>query len=337
MMKKNKVLSWITGIAVIAVLGVFVIYSTAPQAPEPARHKLTLGAESSLLTAAVWIAVDQGFFKDEGVDVTIREFDSGRLSFQAMLNGEVDISTVAPTPIMFNSFNRSDFAIFSTIVSSTDDVKVIARGDKGIRTAKDLIGKRVGTPAGTTGQYFLAAFLLENHLPASAITEVNLPPSGLSTALEAGTVDAIVIWEPHALHAQQRLGFKAVQIPAPGVYLETFNLMTMRTIATTHPKALEGFLRAINSATLFIQSETSAAQNIVANRLRLNKADMIKIWDDFSFEVSLDQTLILILEHEARWAVKNQLTPHTTIPNYSDFIYPGAMKKALPNAITLID
>ena len=61
------------------------------------REKVTLGVESSLLPASVWVAENKGYFEDEGLDLTIKEFDSGKASFLAMLEGEgADISTVAP-------------------------------------------------------------------------------------------------------------------------------------------------------------------------------------------------------------------------------------------------
>ena len=126
--------------------------------------KVTLGAETSLLTAAVWVAEDQGYFQEQGLDLTIKEFDSGKASFNDMLNGGVDISTVAPTPIMFNSFKRQDFSIFATFVDSNEDVKVITRKDVGINSAADLKGKKIGIVDGSTSQFFLGAFLIYNQI-----------------------------------------------------------------------------------------------------------------------------------------------------------------------------
>ena len=42
--------------------------------------KIVLGAEASMLPAAVWVAEGKGYFREEGLDVTIKEFDSGRLT-----------------------------------------------------------------------------------------------------------------------------------------------------------------------------------------------------------------------------------------------------------------
>ena len=77
--------------------------------------------------------------------------------------------TMARRPlIMFSSLTRQDFYILATFVYADTDIKVIARGDRGIETATDLRGKKVGTAVGTTGQFFLDAFLTANKLPAHA-------------------------------------------------------------------------------------------------------------------------------------------------------------------------
>lgn len=298
--------------------------------------KATLGVETSLLPAAVWVAENKGYFKEEGLDLEIKEFDSGKLSFLAMLDSGVDISTVAPTPIMFNSFKRQDFSIFATFVYSYDDVKVIARKDKGIKTAADLKGKRVGTPAGTTGQFFLSSFLIYKGLNASEIQEVDIAPSDLPGALEKNRVDAIVIWEPHAYNARQLLQDNAIRLPSSEVYKETFNFIAMKDFARDNPEVLKKFLRAIDKATIFIGEHKFESQAIVAERLKLDKDVMITLWDEFVFQLSLEQSLLMTLEDEARWAITNSLTDKTEIPNYLDYVYMDLLHEVKPEAVTMI-
>jgi NitT/TauT family transport system substrate-binding protein len=329
------------GIAVIAVgaiLSVMWFWSSRPPTHKTSGplEKVTVGAETSLLTAAIWLAESKGYFESEGLDVTIKEFDSGKASFQAMLDGVgIDISTVAPTPIMFSSFKRDDFAIFATFVYSYDDVKVIARKDKGIATAKDLKGKKVGTPAGTTGQFFLNAFLTDNGILASDVEELDFSPSDLPGALEKNQVDAIVIWEPHGYLARRRLGGNAARLPSSEVYKETFNYVVMKEYAARHPEILAKFLRATDTATAFITEKTAEAQDIVARRLMLDSNTTVALWDDFRFEMSLDQALIRTLEQEGIWAIRNGLVDEPKIPNYLEYIHLESLKTINPKAVTI--
>ena len=63
---------------------------------------------------------------------------------------------------------------------------------------------------------------------------------------------------------------------------------------------------------------------------------LASIWDDFVFELSLEQSLLTILEDEARWAIKNGFTNKTKVPNYLGYFYLDAMKAVKPEAVTII-
>ena len=218
----------------------------------------------------------------------------------------------------------------------SDDVKIIARKDSGIRTGLDLKGKRVGTPSGTTGQFFLGAYLSYNTLSASDIEVIDIKPSKLPNALNSNQVDAIVIWEPHAYLAQELLQDNAIRLPSSEVYRETFNFMVMNDFARKRPEALKRFLSAIQKATTFIKNRKEEAQNIVAKRLNLEKKIMVTLWDDFVFKISLDQSLITTLEDEARWAIHNKLTEKSEVPDYLNYIVPAALKAINPEVVTVI-
>ncbi len=301
------------------------------------KEKVNLGVEDSLLTGTVWIAESKGYFESEGLDLDIKEFDSGRLSLQAMLKGEgVDISTVAPTPIMFSSFDRQDFYIFSTFVYANEDIKVIANGSEGITEAADLKGKKLGTPAGTTGQFVAEVFLVNNGLLPSEVEIIDISPSELPDALKNKQVDVIVIWEPHAYNAQNLLGQDAIRLSGSELYRTTFNFLVMKEYAESHPEVLVKFLRAIDNATDFIGENKEESQNIVAERLKLDKENMAKFWDAFTFEISLDQSLLVAIEAEARWAIKSKFTDKIEVPNYLDYIYYDALEEVKPEAVGII-
>ncbi len=50
----------------------------------------------------------------------------------------------------------------------------------------------------------------------------------------------------------------------------------------------------------------------------------------------LDQTILMSLEDEARWAMREGLTDKKEIPNYLDFIYVDALEQVKPETVTII-
>ncbi|MFT4929312.1 MAG: ABC-type nitrate/sulfonate/bicarbonate transport system substrate-binding protein [Phenylobacterium sp.] len=299
--------------------------------------KITLAVETSLLTGAVWVAQKKGYYRDEALDITIKEFSTGRDSFLAMLNSDaIDISTVAPTPIVFSSFDRADFSVLATFAYSYDDVKIIVSKDSGIVDHTDLTGKTIATPFGTTGQFFLASYLELNEIPSSAIKIVDIDPDKLPAALATNQVDAIVIWEPHAYQARQLLNNTERQLETSQVYRETFNFMVMNDFAKAHSATLEGFLRANLRATEFIQNNALEAQAIISQRLNIDIAVVSALWKQFTFKIVLDQSLLTTFEDEARWAITSALTVQRNVPNYLDFLAPLPLTKVKPSAVTVI-
>ena len=71
----------------------------------------------------------------------------------------------------------------------------------------------------------------------------------------------------------------------------------------------------------------------MAKRLNQDQDLISEIWNDFTFEILLEQSLIIELEDVARWAIKNNLTTGTKVPNYLNYIYLDALAEVKPEAI----
>jgi len=337
---KNK-LYMSAGLSIIlVVIGILVGgCQEKPVKPEEIE-KITLGVETSLLPAAVWVAENKGYFEREGLDLTIKEFDSGRTALATMLNeGNLDMVTVAQTPVMFNSFDRDDYVIIATMVYSDNDVKILARQDRGIKNPSDLRGKTVGITKGSTGHFFLGLFLIHSGLQLSEIETIDIEASELPQALVDGRVDAISTWEPHIWNAKKLLGENAVRLQPRGgakIFREDFYFVPNRNFMENNPETLKRFLKAIEKGEEFIQKNKEEAINIVSQRLKIDKELLDSVWDDFEFQLTLDQGIIITLEDEARWAIDNNLTDATEVPNYLDYIYFAALEEIKPEAVTII-
>ncbi len=340
---KSKPSVWVrllvAGIAVgLVVSGLYWLTVEGPvEDPGDVPLEVTLGASKTLLTAPVWVAESKGYFDEAGLDVTIIEFDSGKASFESMLtNQDIDISTVAQTPVVFQSLGGSDFAIIAAMVGADNEVKVLARQDSGIASPSDLRGKKVGLTMGSTGQFFLDLFLTHNGVSYSEVESIGLGPSELPQALADGRVDAICTWEPHIINAKELLGQEALILPSQGLYREDFYFVATRDIVQNNPVALQRFLRAIEMAEEFIKESEEEAMEIVSIRLGVDVDFMALIWSDYDFRLLLDQSILVSLEDEARWAIRSNLTDQTEVPNYLDFVYLDALLEVKPEAVTII-
>jgi len=328
------------GIIIVVVMMIFGgLYYWFIQQPEKYTgpvEKVTIGiSATSLLPTLVHIAEEKGYFLEEGIDMEVKGYPTGKAALAATLNGETDMGTVADTPIVANSFKRKDFAFFGTILDSAQHAKAIARKDRNINTPQDLIGKRVATTIGTTAHFFMVTFFIMNSMDLADVGIVNLKPKEMVQAIVNGDVDAIFAWEPNILKAEKILGDNAVLLSSEVGYRQTFNLVSKKDFIENNPELLKRTLKALLKAEEFAKNNRSESIDIIALRLETDREDIDKLWDGYQFRLSLPYFLLGTLEDEARWYIKNNITDATKVPNYLDYIYKDALQHVKPDAVSI--
>ncbi len=298
---------------------------------------IRISVESGLLPAAVWVAEHNGYLRDQGIALDAKIFPSGRAALQALLQGgEFDMATVAQTPIVTNSFTRSDFVILGAMVSSLNDVKILARKDRDIHVPSDLRDKKIGITTGSTGHYFLGLFLAQHSLTIRDVEPVDMEASALADALADGMVDAIATWEPNIYRARTLLGDKALMLESRGTFREDFYFAAFKEWAKDNRDLLRRFFVAIDQAERFIAEHPAESQAVVASQLQLASAFIAAAWPDFSYRLFMDQAVILNFEQQSRWMIANSLISGNAPENYLDFIDVNALEAVKPSAVTII-
>lgn len=299
------------------------------------RETVTLGIATEPLSAPFLIAQEKGYFADEGLDITVRSFPYGRVAFEAMLSGDVDLATVAETPIVLHSFKRDDFSIAAMFVYNDDDSKIVIHSDR-VDAASGLRGKTVGTTIGTSAHFFLDSYLLHTGTAKHEVRIVDLSMKSLPVALQRGELDAIVVFEPYAHEALELAKGKAMRLPKVEIFRETFNLTVMRAFQKEHPEVLPRALKAIDRAISFMRQNKSEAIAVVVRKLGMDEKYLRDTWDDYVFGLSLDQAFLITLEDVARWAIDNRLTDANRIPNYLGYLEPAGLLAVKPQAVKVI-
>jgi len=325
-------------VAVVMVVTTGVITGcTGTEKPAGPLEKVTIGiSTTSLLPALIHIAEEKGYFLEEGIDVEIKGFPTGKAALAATFSGEVDMGTVADTPIVSNSFERNDFAVFMTIVDSAQHSKALARKDRNINTPQDLVGKKVATAIGTTAHFFMSVFLTLNGIDVSDVEIVNMKPGETVEAIANGDVDVIFAWEPNVLNAAKSLGDNAIILSSDVGYEATFNLVTMNGYIENNPGLIRKVIKSLAKAEEFVSNNREESIRIIALRLETDREGIDKLWDGYRFEISLSQSLILTLEDVARWSIRSNFTDKTEVPNYLDYIYMAALEEVEPEAVNII-
>jgi NitT/TauT family transport system substrate-binding protein len=64
---------------------------------------------------------------------------------------------------------------------------------------------------------------------------------------------------------------------------------------------------------------------IIAPYIGMDRSQLAELWDIYNFKITLGQSLLVTLEDQARWAIENELTDKTEVPNYLNYIYYDAL------------
>lgn len=298
-------------------------------------EKATIGVARQPIASLVVIAQQQEYFAEEGLDVTLNRYTIGRNALDDVFAGKNDLATVADTPIVFQSFERQDFDIVAT-VGSDSLMGVIARRDRGIQTPTDLRGKRVAVTKGTAPHFFLHSFLLENGISTEDIKLSFKDADELPRALESGEIDAFATIEPVLSETKRSLGSNAVVLGDSQIYQRTFHLVTLEDSVERDPLLIQRVIRALIRAEDFVEEHPDQAVKVIADELDIDEADLRSQWPDLLFRVSLEQSSLIQLEDQARWAIESGLTDATTVPNYLEYIDANALEAVDPTRVNII-
>jgi NitT/TauT family transport system substrate-binding protein len=321
-----------------ALLGGYVwrIWALSAQPARP-PEPITLAANTHYAgTGLVFIAQVKGYFANEGLNVTLQPYTTGKDALDAALEGRAELATAADIPIMFAVMKEQPVSIVATIFTVEKDPGIIGRKDKGVLTLASLSGKRIGVTLGTSGHFVLDAFLIRQKLSTDDIMLRDLQPQALPEALLKGEVDAVATWEPYLGALRTQLGANGMIFYSEGIYELPFNIAGTRDYVVNHPETIKKLVRALVRAERFCKDEADAAHQIIASAINVSLEHMRDLWPTFQFNVTLDQSLLLTLEDETRWAIKNKLTSRTDIPNYLYHIYLDALHAVTPEAVTII-
>ena len=323
-------------ILIIVVIG-FVWWRSMPT-PAPKYtgpvEKLRIATTREEISSPVFFASSNEYFKKVGLEVEIQEVASGKAALELVLKGEADVATVGDVPIEFIAFERQDFSILATFATNYNQHKLVIRKDSGITSVVDLKNKKIGTLLNSGAHFELYNLLIKAGLSIVDVKIVSAKPPELPALLAQKEVDAIVIWDPYAADAEKLLLGNSITLPSSGLYRFTYNLVSRNDFIKSHKEALVRLMNGIDLANDFIHHNNEEAKNLVGSWLEKPVQDIPL--DIFDFQLTLDQTLLLTLEDEARWAIQNKLTDKTKIPNYLDYIYFDALEKVKPEAVTIV-
>ena len=326
----------VIAIALIAGVGAWILLDSQKNT-EGSMEPITIAYSPFESTALFWIAEDQHFFEKNGLNVTLRKYDSGAAALDGVVNSEADIGLgISEFPLVRKAFENAPVRAIGCI-DKGDFIYLVARRDHGVVNVSDLKGKRIGTAIGTIAEFHLGRFLMLHGIAKRDITLVDVEtPAGWVDDVAKGDIDAIATAQPYVNSARDRLGDNAVVWPVQSSQPLYGLIISNDEWLSKHPEQAERFLRSLAEAEEYVHTYPAEAQAIVQKWLDLDAGYLATVWQQNQFSLTLDQSLVLAMEDEARWMIRNNLTNATAVPDFRNYLYTDGLDTVKPGSVKII-
>jgi NitT/TauT family transport system substrate-binding protein len=262
------------GIAAVALLvsACHVLGTSASGLASGAQ--ITVGVVPSVENAPLHVAAEDGLFRAQGLNVTIKTYSSLGSEIHALTSGQVDIAAGDYADFFYEQANRhaSLHLIADGYDATSNLMELLTLPGSTVTTPQDLAGKTVATPeaqaispfspgsrtgpcASVPVPYSIETLATESVLQSDGVSPTSVcwkptPAPNMIGELRSGQVSAILVTEPYILEAESQLGAVELLDSCSG---ETTDLplsgyFSLAAYARTQAPAVAAFQSALRTA-----------------------------------------------------------------------------------------
>ncbi|MEU8380529.1 ABC transporter substrate-binding protein [Streptosporangium sp. NPDC048865] len=267
--------------------------TTAANAGGLEKASIKMGALPIPDSAALYIARDKGYFKEEGLTVEIEVVPGGAQAQQGLMGGTLDATQTNYVSTFLAVSKGQKMKIISDLYQAApNSFNLMVPKDSGIKTPADLKGKKIAVNSKQNIGTLAVTTVLKTHgLTEKDVEFVEFPFPEMGAQLKNKTVDAAWMTEPALTAAQKLLGAQKLadtmvdstaDFPIAGVAVT-------EKFATENPKTVAAFQRAVAKAQQIAATDRKAVEEILPTYTKIDAATAAVITLG-SFPTSLDET-----------------------------------------------
>lgn len=263
----------------------------------------------SVFYAPLYVAIEEGYFRNENIDIKLILTPGADKVSAAVLSGDVQIGFAgAESAIYVYEKNEKDYLQIFSGLTKRDGQFILGRKDKKDFSLKDLYGKEilVGRSSGMPALNFLNALKNEEIDKNKIKINYNIDFASLSGAFIGNTGDYVNLFEPTALKLEkegygyvlQSIGLLSGEMPYTTFYAR-------KSYIENNKEIIKSFTKAINKGLEFVKNndEMKTAKSIYKQfpDLSLNDLSTIvkryKDADSFLDSSYIEEKLLINLEN----------------------------------------
>ncbi|ULT56031.1 ABC transporter substrate-binding protein [Neobacillus drentensis] len=216
----------------------------------------------SIFYAPQYVALAKGFFKDEGLDVTLTTTPGGDKTMTTLLSGGADIALVgSETSIYVYAQGSNDPVINFAQLTQTDGTFLVARNkidnfSWDMLKGKTFLGQRKGGMPQMVGEFVLKNHGIDPHKDLNLIQNVDY--ANIANAFASGTGEYVQLFEPTAsIFEKQGKGYIVASFGKESGHVPYTTFMAKQSYLKENSDTVDKFTRAIYKAQQWVQTHTA--------------------------------------------------------------------------------
>lgn len=237
--------------------------------------ELSAGWVAAIDQVALPVAVEQGFFEEEGLEVNLSgPYPTGVDELNALQSGEIQFAQ-AGVPTIGAIVQGMDLVYLGNYTGSAaqsgidETMAIVAAEGSGIEEGdlSTLAGKQIGAAVGSISHLYLLGVLEDAGLTETDVEIINTSPPDMPVALQTGGVDAIAIWDPWPVVALNTVP-NSYQVIRGGGFISFIGYIAAeRSWVEENPDVVVRFLRARAKADQWMRENPQEAAEIAVRWL----------------------------------------------------------------------
>lgn len=253
--------------------------------------RFTLGWKTQGSDAPFLMALEEGYFAEEGLNVTIDQGEGSAATVTRIMSGTYDAGFGDINAIIQNAATRPDETpVMVYQLWSKPPFAVVSAKATGITTPADLAGKTLGGAQGTPTTRLMPVLARQNDVDIDAIDIQNMAPNLQEPMLIRGDIDGAMVFNItswfNLINNRQdpAADYNWLNFGDFGLDLYSNGMMVSQALIAENPEAVTGLVRAVNRAAVEIAKDPEAGADAVMAYDNLAKRDLEKARMLFSYE-----------------------------------------------------
>ena len=257
----------------ILLIAVLVISAAAPAAPAAAQapEKVVFALNWFAVGdhAAYWVALEKGYYKAKGLDVTLENSKGSGDSIAKVDTGRADAG-LADAAVVISSVGRGTTIKTVGMVFDKTPLNIFSLKSRPLTKPKDLEGETLGAPPGDAQRQMFPAFAKVNGIDAAKVTWVNIEPTAKIAAVAEKLMDGVGDYST-GLPLYEKAAGKGNVVMMPWADFG-FDMYSMSIIASAktmkeRPAVLKAFLEASYMGWRDVMADPKGSMEIFKKRV----------------------------------------------------------------------